>query len=86
MQVADAMAYVHERNVIHRDLKPSNILIASSDGSVKLIDFGLAVTVQEVLSVRIHIHARKYIRIYERERRERDKARKREREFECVSE
>jgi Protein kinase domain len=40
-ELADAMAYLHERNVIHRDLKLSNIGI-DSRGGVKLLDFGLA--------------------------------------------
>lgn len=38
-QVADALNYCHQLNVIHRDLKPENILL-NSDDDVKLADFG----------------------------------------------
>ena len=40
-QVLDAVRYAHERFIAHRDLKPSNILV-TSDGQVKLLDFGIA--------------------------------------------
>ena len=41
-QVADALAYIHERNTLHLDIKPSNIMVRKSDGRAILIDFGLA--------------------------------------------
>ena len=36
-----AIEYLHNHNILYRDLKPENILI-SSDGHIKLVDFGLA--------------------------------------------
>lgn len=40
-QVADALAWLHERRMIHGDLKPSNVLVAQ-DGTARLSDLGLA--------------------------------------------
>jgi hypothetical protein len=39
VQVAEALAFAHQRGLVHRDLKPANVLMA--DGTVKLADFGI---------------------------------------------
>ena len=42
-QICDAVAYMHEKNIIHLDLKPENILCVKNESNkIKIIDFGLA--------------------------------------------
>lgn len=45
LHVCDAVAYAHRNLVVHLDLKPSNILV-TSDGIVKLLDFGTSKLIQ----------------------------------------
>jgi serine/threonine protein kinase len=46
VQIASALARAHDRGIVHRDLKTANIVV-TSDGLVKVLDFGLAKQVGE---------------------------------------
>jgi predicted ATPase/GAF domain-containing protein/tRNA A-37 threonylcarbamoyl transferase component Bud32 len=42
IQIAEALAGIHQANIIHKDINPSNIIFNPATGQVKIIDFGIS--------------------------------------------
>jgi len=55
-QVCSAVRYLHQNLVVHRDLKPGNVLV-TTDGTVKLVDFGIAKLLQKQEADRLGLNS-----------------------------
>ena len=53
IQVCRGLAYAHDHKVVHRDIKPSNVRVLE-DGTVKIMDFGIAKSLQSESSLTNH--------------------------------
>lgn len=50
LQLCDAVATVHAKNIVHRDIKPQNIYY-TNDGTVKLSDFGISILLNSSMNI-----------------------------------
>ncbi len=46
-QLCDGLGHAHAKKLVHRDIKPQNLLVRTSDGCLKITDFGIARAAEE---------------------------------------
>jgi eukaryotic-like serine/threonine-protein kinase len=56
MQVAEAVAHAHERQIVHRDIKPANVIVTATC-SARLLDFGIGKLLSDVMPVEMQLSA-----------------------------
>jgi len=49
-RLASALEHAHAQKIFHRDLKPTNVLVSPTLNEIRLIDFGLGILVEEIVS------------------------------------
>ena len=62
MKVCQAVQYAHKNLIVHRDLKPDNILVAK-DGTIKVLDFGIAKMLDQELTEKGHVQTQTGMRL-----------------------
>jgi tetratricopeptide (TPR) repeat protein len=50
IELCDALAHAHRAGIVHRDIKPSNLIVQRESGLLKVLDFGIARTVDSSLT------------------------------------
>ena len=62
VQVCDAVQHAHQKSILHRDIKPTNVLVTESNGTPKVIDFGIAKSLERKLTVEtLHTMAGEFV-------------------------